>query len=1293
MRLITNKYGIFNKLLYVSAFALLLCGCGKFDNLDADDFNFFDDEEKKDMAELRKYTEPGMSNTPIIEYIVDESNKTSISNEQHIRKVCDYTKMPYKSVDVKSWNAVSSSARVICIMETKKLSQAAINKIIEFVAGGGTLVLLTAAEDTRISFLTGLRPDAEYETDITSKGYLFKVPMLPNMKNQTYLETVTNFGYTQQNFTKNIRVLATAANNPLYPVIVENPIGKGKVIYYNTSVSFEKLDRGLVFSGLLKGLEGVPYPIANTATIFLDDFPSPLYNIKSEPIKSELDMTVTDFVKKVWWPDMITLSKKYNISYSAMIAFDYKNKVLPPFIFDQWEENKIRSNKKIEPISDWLVKDVKNRGHELAFHGYNHVSLKKDLWKNQEFIGTSLKAVEKKWEISNFGALPTSYVPPSNIIDKEGIQLLKEGMPSLKYMCSLYLGDKIDGGGREFDFDPYHKDFFDYPRISDGFYLSNEKKFSQQSLYLYTGIWTHFIHPDDVYQVANPFNKSQGDYDLRNDRGLGWRKTKGKDGGMYSEFDGYLKQMTTLFPQMRFLNANDGGAIVNDWRASKFSHTSGDGLYTVEELNPDQSTTDKQYWFVYASLENAAKIEGQLKNESVIYSKTPYMNGHLYMVYTNKPKLTLRDIAYKSPAENTIIKKITKKVQDDHKKYLASVKKFITGGNEVWVDDSDKKFQLELKALKNKMETDTKIDSVTWNKYAKYMVWEDRGAEVWKMLEDYCVKHPEASNVMYSKELNKIVEYPNELTREKWMSAQLLVTPNDKDLLNSYVASFYTPENQEKIRNALISLLKVDTSFETYLQYIQHLLTYDPPAALVELADKKPTEEFRPVAADVAWLYANEAQYQKAYEWSLLSDEIDFASKMSWLIELKSYKLLETEYKKHIVKNPEDYQSKATMSSVYHETGKFRDAWILANSLPESPEKTALKEMLNKDVLYVEEELQQDLVENHVELFLPEVLAELTKTYRKERGNFLQFNSSAESNKNKPAAFINVLSYNFYDKKNNLHSIAATYSTMYKIETNIKDKDNVTHAIGGVQYQFNNPKREEKLQYWGRGRVEYSDYQRFYYQFGIGANISKPRNFKSAEFRIAPTETGPAHSKRIYRFQLNLYQDIYFMKYFNASVSLEGNFYLKSKPNTNVKTGDTYEGSITTKLILDDGVEKKSKFLPFIEGSRTQASLGRSTVPPATGYPYWIIDERLYGGGGIGWKYGLSDGNLITRVEAAHFFDDYSKEFQRYVGEVAYQIFDYTLITASFEIYTQSKFYSNVIQFGVKYNLKKRKKK
>src|SRR5690606_32612075 len=151
---------------------------------------------------------------------------------------------------------------------------------------------------------------------------------------------------------------------------------------------------------------------------------------------------------------------KYKMSYSAMSCFDYKNRVEPPLIFDQWSENKLKANKKVEPDSEWLVKDVSDTGHELAFHGYNHVSLQKGLWTNPQFIGMALQAVDKKWEISNFGAKPVTYVPPSNIIDGNGVNYLKNGMPSLQYMCSLYLGDLAEGGGREFDFDPYNKDLF-----------------------------------------------------------------------------------------------------------------------------------------------------------------------------------------------------------------------------------------------------------------------------------------------------------------------------------------------------------------------------------------------------------------------------------------------------------------------------------------------------------------------------------------------------------------------------------------------------------------------------------------------------------------------------------------------------------------------------------------------------------------------------------------------------------------------------------------------------------------
>jgi hypothetical protein len=1295
MEKLTNQYNMYKRLMIVFVFAMAAAGCGKLDNLDADDFDFFGDDEKV-VAELRRYSFPGMSDAPIVQYIVDDANQQSKDYEKDVQKTCDYAKLPFNSVEISSWNAspsIPSTARVICLLDTKKLNPASINILMEFVATGGTLFLPFANEDRRAAFLMGFRPEAEFETDIKSKGFLFKVPMLPNLKDKTYNEEGIHYGWAKENFGTNVRILATSINNPEFPLIVENRIGKGKVVLYNTTQAFTKIDRGLLFSGMLKGLEAIPYPIANTSTIFLDDFPSPLYNAKEEPIKAEMNLTITDFVKKVWWPDMEFLAKKYNISYAAMICFDYKNKTQPPFLFDQWNENKMKENRKIEPVSEWLVKDVAKKGHELAFHGYNHVEFLKGEWPNPEFIPTALKAVQKKWQVSNFGDFPVTYVPPSNHIDKDGVNYLHQGMPSIKYMCSLYLGGIEDGGGREYDFDPYNKEMFDYPRISSGFYMDTQTKYAHESMYIFTGIWTHFVHPDDIYQIDRPGNNSQGDDELRNSRNLGWRKTKGKDYGLYSEFDGYLKQMSVTYPQMRYVNGGEGGKIVNDWRASKFKHSSQDGTYTVTEVNPSTSISDKQYWFLYGSYENTPKIEAQLRTQAASYSKTPYMEGYLFTAYTNKPTLTLRDLKYKAPGQVEMDAKISKKVKDDYKKYLTGVKRFISGGNVAEEEDPDVKLDREMESLKKRITNEVKLDSAAWNKYARYLVTQDRAEEVWKMLGEFCVKYPAKENIMYSKTLSKIIEYPNELTKEKWLSAQLLITPNDKDLLNSYIADFYTPENQEKIRNALVNLLKVDTSFGTYIQYIEHLLAYDQPEALKELNDKKPAAEFKDVASDVAWLFANDGQFQKAYDWAALNDEIDFPAKMDWLIEMKNLKLLEAEYKKYIVKNPGDFSAKAKMATVYHDNDRFRDSWILANSLPESPEKDELRKMLNTDVMFVDETLQQELIADHSPLFYPEVLEKLTKTYRKERGDFIAYNNVTESNKNDPAAFKNIVTYNRYDSKGRLHSYGATYSTMYKVDVKVKDEDNLTHAIGGLQYQFNSAKTDEKLNYWARIRAEYSDFQKLYGQFAAGANIAKAKSYQSAELKIFPMETGPSHSKMIYRTQLNVYQDYYFWKLINASLSLEGNFYTNSLGNRAVSIGKSYEGSATAKIGWDSGVDKKFKFIPFVEGTITQASIGAHTVDPSLGYPYWMIDDRLYGGGGIGWKYGLEDQNLQARVEAAWFADDYTNDFQRFTGEIAWQLFDYTQITASFEVYAQEKFYSNAIQFGVKYNLKKRNTK
>lgn len=1274
---------------------LMVTGCGQLDDFTLDDMNPFVKEKADTSPPLRRYELPEDSPTPLVVFIANEKSKIGTDYSANIRKTCDYTKIPFREISVTDFNANPkplATTRVIVVPETKKLSNAAIDQLIEFAAAGGTVFMPYVEDDTRLAFLLGFKTDAEYNTDITSKGFKFKVPMVTNFAGKTYQEDMKHYGFSAANFGPNVKILATAVDNPAYPAIVENPIGKGRALVFNTAISLSKIDRGLMFAGILKGLEGVPYPIANTATIFLDDFPSPLYNIKAEPIKSEMDLTITDFVYKVWWPDMVDLAKKYRMSYAAMIAFDYKNKVEPPFIFDQWNENKIRTEKKVEPVSDWLVYNVKNTGHELAFHGYNHVSLQKGLWPNGQFVGMALKAVDKKWEINNFGAKPVTYVPPSNIIDGEGVNQLKAGMPSLKYMCSLYLGDLSDGGGREFDFDPYNENMFDYPRISSGFYMDDQTQYAHESMWLYTGIWTHFVHPDDVYQIPEGYNKaSQGKDALRNSKNLGWRKTPGTNNSMLGEFDRYLKMVTTAYPQTRFLNGAQAGPIVNDWRAARFSHINRDGRYTVTRT--DSGLSDTQYWLVFASQQNAGKVENSLRAESHLFSKTPLADGYIYSVYTNKPELTLRDLMYKDREALALTAKLVRKVTSQYKNFKAQVGQFHAGTG-VWEDNSEKLRQKEMADLLKRMTSETQIDTAAWNQYTRFLSWDDRADEVWKLYEEHCLKNPSKENILYHKELAKLVYYPNELTREKWMSAQMMVTPNDKDLLNSYVADYYTPENQAKIREALVNLLKVDTSFESYLKYIEYLLVYDQQEALKELEDKKPVIEFQPFATDAVWLFANNGLYAKAYEWSALSGEIDFTSRMYWLQELKDWKLIESEYKKHIVQNPNDTKAKAMMAGIYQQTGRFRDAWVLTNSMTESPDKDLLRTELNKYVIWEKPEIQQDLLDNHADLFLPEVLRKLSRTIRKETSDFVAARSETETNRDDIRAFKNVLTYNHYDKKGNLHTFGGTYSTMYKILLlPTKDfADNHTHALGGLEYQFTNPK-EKKFQYWFRGRAEYSDRKKLFYQFGSGISQSKDKEYRSATLRIFPAETGPAHSKSIYQMQLNLYYDFYAFSLFNISISLEGDYYTKAVTESMYTIDESIEGFATGRLIWDNGKPRRSKFLPFLEAGMSQASVGRAFVNPSSGYPYWMLDHRFNAGGGLGWKYGLPESDLTAELEIGVFYDDYSDDFQRYSGEVAWQIFDFTQITAAVQVFGQDKFFSNNVVLGVKHNLKKRNRK
>ena len=501
----------FNKTILLIFSLLTLVGCQK------ELYNF-----------EREYHRPEVSREPaLIEFIVDYDNYDNVNESSQLQKTSDYTKIPFQEIKLEDFNRsfrLSSTTRVLCVYDPNDLKDAAIDTIQNFVARGGTLLITKTTKDERLNYLLGLSPTANYKTDSIAHGYIFKKPLFPDMKGFSYQNKEHHHGgLSEDNFSDYVDVLMTAGNKTTYPVLLENKIGKGKVVYYNSSVGFNKLSRGIIFSCALLGLEGIPYPVANTATIFLDDFPSPLYNIYKAPVKEELGVTIAEFVTNVWWPDMKTFASDEDIEYSAYVAFDYNTYIRPPFTFKEWDANLFSKNNKTVQKSSWLGRDVIESGHEMALHGYNHVSLLKSDWKEPEYMVTALSTTAKKWKTLNFGNLPTSYVPPSNYIDSIGLAKLQKGMPSIKYIQSTYLGVKEEGGDRDFDPDPYNDYFFGYPRITSGFDLQEIDLLTMESMYLYTGIWTHFVHPDDVFQIPDESNKeTSGHFEFRNRNNLNW---------------------------------------------------------------------------------------------------------------------------------------------------------------------------------------------------------------------------------------------------------------------------------------------------------------------------------------------------------------------------------------------------------------------------------------------------------------------------------------------------------------------------------------------------------------------------------------------------------------------------------------------------------------------------------------------------------------------------------------------------------------------------------------------------
>lgn len=367
-----------------------------------------------------------------------------------------------------------------------------------FVNKGGRLFIGLRFFDSQLNDVVGIEETYGFQTDMVY-GLNFTKSFIPLYENVKDEEGRIPNNSLDVSLESDAEVYIKSGDGST-PLLWYHTYGEGKVAYWNATMLQGKVSRGL----LLQSLSLLPPKFVSSrlemSLFFIDDFPAPFPEGEHENITPYYGLEVAPFYKKVWWPDIKKLKEKFQLKYSVAFIGTYRS--------DQTltTEDLIEQNK-----SKFLYygRELIQSGDELSLHGYNHQSLvTKDEpidstyeyipWKDRKSmeVATS-KALGMQQHLFPDYKVET-YVPPSNVLNRTGLQALKNSSSSIQTIAAVYFGDETSGAYKqEFGFDT-NNSFFNLPRASSGYNPDQYERIGYSDVLANAGVFSHFIHPDDL---------------------------------------------------------------------------------------------------------------------------------------------------------------------------------------------------------------------------------------------------------------------------------------------------------------------------------------------------------------------------------------------------------------------------------------------------------------------------------------------------------------------------------------------------------------------------------------------------------------------------------------------------------------------------------------------------------------------------------------------------------------------------------------------------------------------------
>jgi len=471
--------------------------------------------------------------------VSDENEENSLKTEEQLKKVLDYMKKDYLVADVNE--RFVEDLNFDCIFFTFERLDYLDNMqdYLDYVETGRNLIFLVRPiineSFASISNRLGVKKYDGMNDDtcgikmlsnimIGAKDFKSSTDMIQNSS----IDLILN---------DDVEVYILSYNG--LPLLWEKNHGRGSFIVFNGTMLNEKCNRGLIAGIISLGKENLIYPVVNIKMMHIDDFPAPVPEGINKEIFEEFNRDIPQFYREVWWSDMIKISKNYNLKYSGFVIQNYGDNVKPPF-----EKGSYRDTENLLIYG----KELLGIGGEIGLHGYNHQSLaleghiKQDLgynsWESEEDMEKSIEGLIKFIHNVFQDYELRAYVPPSNILSEEGRRAITGANPDLGIISSVYLTN-LEGDVYNQEFELGDDGILEIPRLTSGYEKTEENMWLIYNGANMPGVFSHFIHPDDVLDPVRSHGKS-------------WAE-------LHKEFESMVKEVSKKYSWLRGFTISSAG--------------------------------------------------------------------------------------------------------------------------------------------------------------------------------------------------------------------------------------------------------------------------------------------------------------------------------------------------------------------------------------------------------------------------------------------------------------------------------------------------------------------------------------------------------------------------------------------------------------------------------------------------------------------------------------------------------------------------------------------------------------